>query len=691
MSFSLFWCIIGRVRLFSSQNRGQNGLSNRFDSQWKGIKINTMAKEQYSARDILVVKGLEAVRLRPAMYIGSTTAKGLHHLVWEIVDNAVDEAINGYANSIKVTINADGSISISDNGRGMPVDIHPEMKIPAVDVIFTVLHAGGKFNYDNYSYSGGLHGVGASVVNALSEWLEVDVYRDGTHYKQRYESVENKKGQITSGKPVLGLQAVGPTKLRGTTVTFKPDARVFDTIEFSIETISKRLREIAYLNSGLHIQLKDLRTQPVTEENYCFAGGIRDFVAYLNAEKTPLFKDCVYISGERAGVRVEAAFQYNDSYSENVFSYVNNIATTEGGTHETGFKSAITKVMNDFVRRFGMLKEKDENLTGDDVREGITAILSIKMRDVQFEGQTKERLTNAEARSAVDAIVTEEFTKYIESREHYDIAKAIAQKSIEAAQARIAEKKAKTRSANKNSLESAAIVGKLASCTGRNKEINELYIVEGNSAGGTAKQGRDRNYQAILPLRGKPLNVEKTKLSAVIQNEEYRTIIAALGTGIGDKFDIAKLNYDKIIILSDADTDGAHIRAILTTFFYRYMRPLIKEGHVYIGLSPLYKVTKGKDFQYAYDDEELLKIVGEYDKNYTIQRYKGLGEMNPEQLWETTLDPASRRMVRIELEDAAEAEKKISVLMGDKADARHDYITKYANFNKRDMFEDMAQ
>ena len=648
-----------------------------------------MAKESYSAQDIMVVKGLEAVRMRPTMYIGSVETQGLHHLVWEIVDNAVDEAINGFANKIEVTINGDGSISVQDNGRGMPVDIHPEMKIPAVDVIFTVLHAGGKFNHDNYSYSGGLHGVGASVVNALSRWLEVDVYRNGVHYKQRYESVENKKGQITSGKPVMGLQEVGPTRLKGTKVTFLPDDRVFDDVVFSFDKISKRLREAAYLNSGLEIQVRDLRTTPALEENYCFAGGIRDYVLSLTEGKTLLFKDCVYLNGEKNGVRVEVAFQYSDLHSE-IFSYVNNIATTEGGTHETGFKTAITKVMNDFVRRFAMIKEKDGSLTGDDVREGITAVLSVKMRDVQFEGQTKARLSNKEAKTAVEAIVSEEFTKFTEARENYDIAKAIAQKSIETAQSRLAEKKAKEKEPGKSGFEIAGIVGKLASCSGRNKEINELYIVEGNSAGGTAKQGRDRNYQAILPLRGKPLNVEKTKLGAVIANEEYRTIIVALGAGIGDKFDLSKLNYDKVIILSDADTDGAHIRAILTTFFYRYMRPLIKEGHVYIGLSPLYKVSKGGEFQYAYDDDELKKIVEEYGKNYTIQRYKGLGEMDPEQLWETSLNPATRRMVRIELEDAAEAEKKISVLMGDKADARHDYITKYANFNKRDMFEDMV-
>ena len=656
---------------------------------WKG---ELYMANNYTADNIVVLEGLEAVRKRPAMYIGSTSSKGLHHLLTEIVDNAVDEAINGFADTIDVTINEDNSVSIYDNGRGMPVDIHPKLKIPAVQVIFTVLHAGGKFDYTNYSYSGGLHGVGASVVNALSRWLEVTVYRDGKEYRQRYESVADKKGNIVSGKPVTGVEEVGPSRKKGTKVTFLPDDRVFESINFDYELISKRLRDIAYLNSGLVINLKDKRKDNIKEENFCFKGGLSDYVKYLNTDKNVLFSEPIYISGEKNNIKVEAAFQYNDTNSDIVYSYANNINTAEGGTHETGFRSGLTKTINDFAFRFNMLKDKKDSLTGNDVREGLTAVISIKMRDIQFEGQTKEKLNNSEARSAVESVITENFTKFMEAHQNDDTARKITDKCIKTAQIRKAISTAATKlgdSAKTKGVENSVLVGKLANCSGNDHTINELYIVEGNSAGGTAKLGRDRNFQAILPLRGKPLNVEKTNFEQVIKNEEYKTIFYALGTGIGDKFDISKLNYDKIIILSDADQDGAHIRAILVTFFYRYFPELIKDGHIYIGLSPLYKISKGDKVYYAYTDEELKKATDEFGKNYTIQRYKGLGEMNPEQLWETTLDPTKRRMIRVQVGDAAEAENKIDILMGDKAEVRHDYISKYANFNKRDAYEDM--
>lgn len=646
----------------------------------------------YTADNIVVLEGLEAVRKRPAMYIGSTSVRGLHHLLTEIVDNAVDEAINGYADAIEITINSDNSVSVYDNGRGMPVDLHPKLKIPAVQVIFTVLHAGGKFDYTNYSFSGGLHGVGASVVNALSRWLEVRVYRDGKEYCQRFESVADKKGNITSGKPVTGVEVVGNTRKKGTMVTFLPDDRVFDTVNFDYELISKRIRDIAYLNSGLKIKLKDERGDK-KEEEFCFEGGLSDYVKYINTDKNVLFKEPIYISGEKNNIKVEAAFQYNDSNSDIVYSYANNINTAEGGTHETGFRSGITRTINDFAYRFNLLKDKKESLTGADVREGLTAVVSIKMRDIQFEGQTKEKLNNTEARAAVESVIVENFTKFMETPQNDDVSKKITEKCIKTAQIRKAISNAATKlreGAKQKGVENSVLVGKLANCSGNNRAINELFIVEGNSAGGTAKLGRNREFQAILPLRGKPLNVEKTNFEQVMKNEEYKTILYALGTGVGDKFDMSKLNYDKIIILSDADQDGAHIRAILVTFFYRYFPDLIKEGHIYIGLSPLYKVTKGDKMYYAYTDEELKMATEEFGKNYTIQRYKGLGEMNPDQLRETTLDPAKRRMIRVQIGDVQEAEGKIEVLMGDKADARHDYITKYANFNKRDAYEDMV-
>lgn len=648
--------------------------------------------EKYNADKIVVLEGLEAVRKRPAMYIGSTSSKGLHHLLTEIVDNAVDEAINGYADTIEVTINKDKSVSVYDNGRGMPIDIHEKKKVPAVQVIFTILHAGGKFDYENYSYSGGLHGVGAAVVNALSRWLEVNVYRDGTEYKQRFESIADKKGEITSGKPVTGLEVVGPTKKKGTKVTFLPDSRVFDSIDFDYGTIRTRLRDIAFLNKGLRILLRDERQTPKLEEEFCFEGGLSDYVKKLNEGKNILFAEPIYISGKKNDIMVEAAFQYNDSASEIVYTYANNIYTAEGGTHETGFKSGLTRTINDFAFRFNLIKNKDDALSGADTREGLTAVVSIKMRDIQFEGQTKEKLNNKEAKAAVEAVIFEEFTRFMESHQNDETARKITDKCIKTAQIRKAISSATTKlreGAKTKGIENSVLVGKLANCSGNDKSINELFIVEGNSAGGTAKLGREREFQAILPLRGKPLNVEKTNYDQVMKNEEYRTIIYALGTGIGNKFDITKLNYDKIIILSDADQDGAHIRAILVTFFYRYFPELVKEGHIYIGLSPLYKVSKGETSYYAYTDEELQKATEEFGKNYTIQRYKGLGEMNADQLSETALDPAKRRLIRVQIGDAAEAENMINILMGDKAEIRHDYIVKYADFNKRDAYEDM--
>ncbi len=647
---------------------------------------------KYTADDIVVLEGLEAVRKRPAMYIGSTSSKGLHHLLTEIVDNSVDEALNGYADSIEVRINKDKSVSVCDNGRGMPVDIHQKMKVPAVQVIFTVLHAGGKFDHTNYSYSGGLHGVGAAVVNALSRWLEVTVYRDGKEYKQRYESVADKKGNIISGKPVTDLIIVGNTRKRGTKVTFLPDDRVFESTNFDYDLISTRLKEIAYLNSGLKIDLYDERDNEPKEEHFCFTGGLSDYVKFLNEGKQTLFDEPIKISGEKNNIKVEAAFQYTDSSADIVASYANNISTSEGGTHETGFRSGITKTINDFALRFNLIKDKKDALSGGDTREGLTAVISIKMAEAQFEGQTKEKLNNTEARTAVEAVVVEEFTKFMEAHQNDETAKKITDKCIRTAQMRkaISNAASKIREGTKSKgVENSVLVGKLANCSGNDKTINELYLVEGNSAGGTAKLGRDRHFQAILPLRGKPLNVEKTSFDQVMKNEEYKIIIYALGTGIGDKFDISKLNYDKIIILSDADQDGAHIRAILITFFYRYFPDLIKDGHIYIGLSPLYKIEKGSKVYYAYTDEELRAATDEFEKGYTIQRYKGLGEMNPDQLKETALDPNTRRMIRVQIGDAAEAENKIGILMGEKAEVRHDYIVKHAQFNKRDAYEDM--
>ena len=646
--------------------------------------------QTYEAKSIQVLEGLDAVRMRPGMYIGSTGSRGLHHLLWEIVDNAIDEAANGYADEILVTLHQDGSASVFDNGRGMPVDTHPTLGISGVEVIYTKLHAGGKFNNENYSYSGGLHGVGASVVNALSKWVTVDVFQDWTHWRISFASkYDPKLGKVTAGIPQGPLEKVGNTRKKGSLVRFLPDDTIFEDTRFNSDLVARHLQEQAFLNKGLRIVFTDERDKnPETRERiFHYEGGIVDFVKYLDTDKNVLHEQPVYLEGQREDIIFKASFQYTDGYTENIFSYANNIPTGEGGSHETGFKAAFTKAFNDYARRIGALKEKDNNLSGEDFREGLTCVMIVMVKIPQFEGQTKGRLGNTEVRPAVEAIVSQRLTEFLEDLKNQELAQKIVEKAVRAAQVREASRKTRDLARQKNQLEAAPLVGKLASCTGRHPEDNELFIVEGDSAGGSAKQGRDRRFQAILPLRGKPLNAEKKRLDQVLANEEFRSLITALGTSIEDGFNLSSLKYNKVIILSDADQDGAHIRAILLTFFYRYMRELVSTGHVYIGMPPLYKVQKGDKVWYAYDDKELSKCTKAAGKGYNLQRYKGLGEMNPEQLWATTMDPSQRKLLQVTIDDAAQADRLITILMGDKVEPRREYISQFADFNRQDTFE----
>ena len=649
------------------------------------------ADSSYNAGKLQVLEGLDAVRMRPGMYIGTTSVRGLHHLLWEIVDNAIDEALGGYATEVLVTLHKDGSASVWDNGRGVPVDEHPQLHVSGVELIYTRLHAGGKFGNENYAYSGGLHGVGASVVNALSKWLTVDSFRDWTHYQMRFETVwDEKEKKYHAGRIVNGLEKIGNTRKRGTLVRFLPDDTIFtEDSRFNSETVSRRLRELAYLNKGLKIVFHDERAKDAEKQHmeFCYAGGIGDYVKFLNANKNTLHDAPIMIEGKKDDVICSVSMQYTDGYTESVFSYVNNIPTGEGGTHEMGFRTAMTKAFNDYARKIGALKEKENNLAGEDFREGLTAVVTVMVKNPQFEGQTKGKLGNSEVKPAVENVVGLGLAEFLEDLKNAELAQKIVEKAIKSAKVREAARKARDVARQRNSLEAAPLVGKLSACTGRKAVENELFIVEGDSAGGSAKQGRDRRFQAILPLRGKPLNAEKKRLDQVLANDEFRSIITALGTNIDEDFDLSSLKYHKVIILSDADQDGAHIRAILLTFFYRYMRELVAQGHVYIGMPPLYLVKRpGGVQEYAYDDKELKKLTAG-KKNYTIQRYKGLGEMNPEQLWETTMDPANRKLMRVTLEDAAREDEIITILMGDKVDPRREYIISHAEFNKEDSFE----
>ena len=632
--------------------------------------------ENYEADQIQVLEGLEAVRKRPGMYIGSTGPRGLHHLVYEIVDNGIDEALAGFCDKIEVKILPDNIICVIDNGRGIPVGKHPKMGIPAATVVYTVLHAGGKFGGGGYKVSGGLHGVGASVVNALSEWLEIEIYKDGDIYTQRFE-----RGNIKTN-----LEIVGKTDKTGTLVRFKPDAEIFkETTEFDFEILKTRLREQAFLNAGIHIQISDERdSNNIICENFCYEGGISSFVEYLNKKKAVelVHPDIIHFStvADDDQATAEVAMQYNDSYNELILSFANNIHTTDGGTHEEGFKRSLTRVMNDYARKYNLLKDSDKNLTGDDVREGLTVVISIKVKDAQFEGQTKAKLGNTEISGLVSNMMNDKLSTYLE--ENPATARAIFDKALAASRAREAARKAKDMVRRKSALESAALPGKLADCQSKNPEESELYIVEGDSAGGSAKGGRDRKIQAILPLWGKMLNVEKARLDKVYGNEKLMPVVTALGCGIGEEFDLEKLRYGKVIIMADADVDGSHIRTLLLTFFFRFMRPLIENGNIYIAQPPLYRLTKGKTHYYAYSDQERDKIMQELGGNLDIQRYKGLGEMDSEQLWETTMNPETRIMLRVEMEDAAMADEIFTILMGDKVEPRREFIEENAQFVK---------
>ena len=633
-------------------------------------------QHEYGADEIQILEGLEAVRKRPGMYIGSTSSRGLHHLVYEIVDNAVDEALAGFCDTIHVTINPDNSVTVTDNGRGIPVGINHKSGLPAVEVVFTVLHAGGKFGGGGYKVSGGLHGVGASVVNALSVWLEVEICHEGKVYRQRYE-----RGKVAKKLEVIGECEPGKT---GTKVTFLPDGEIFETTIFDYSILQQRFREMAFLTKGLKIVLRDERPQEPIEKTFHYEGGIKEFVEYLNRSTTPLYEQIIYCEGIVNNVSVEVAMQHNDSYNENSYGFVNNITTPEGGTHIVGFRNALTKTFNDYARKNKLLKDNEPNLTGEDIREGLTAIISVKIEDPQFEGQTKQKLGNSEARGAVDSVVSEQLQIFLE--QNPQVAKVTVEKSVMAQRAREAARKARDLTRRKSALDGMSLPGKLADCSDKNPEKCEIYIVEGDSAGGSAKTARDRATQAILPLRGKILNVEKARLDRIYGNAEIKAMITAFGTGIHEDFDISKLRYHKIIIMTDADVDGAHISTLLLTFLYRFMPELIKQGYVYLAQPPLYKLEKNKKVWYAYSDEELAKIISEVgrDQNNKIQRYKGLGEMDAEQLWETTMDPHKRVLLRVNMneDDDSELDVTFSTLMGDKVEPRRDFIEANAKFVK---------
>lgn len=634
---------------------------------------NAKRVNEYSEKDIEVLEGLDAIRKRPGMYIGGTGIKALHHMFYEILDNAVDEAISGYCNEIKITINKDGSITVDDNGRGIPVGKHPKLKKSTLEIILTTLHSGSKFGGNKYNYSGGLHGVGLSVVNALSEKVTVKIHREGQIWELNLER----------GKPIDKTTPVGKTNRTGTIVTFKPDDTIFESVNFNSETMIDRIKEIAFLNQGLTIYFTDKREDPHIEEVFNYSGGIAEYVTEINKTKNPLHKDVIFFRNERDNVVVECALQYTDDYKESLYSFVNNIKTIDGGTHELGFKYALSRVVNDIARQKNILKDKDNNMTGDDIREGLTAVLSVKMNNPVFEGQTKGKLSNTEIRSIVDSITFESLYNYF--NKNHSILSTIVKKAKEAARAREAERKARQITNKKNTSDIAGLSSKLAQCSSRKPEECELFIVEGNSAGGTAKQGRNRNFQAILPLRGKILNCEKSRITKILSSKEIRTIITAIGAGIGKEFSIDKAKYHKIIIMTDADVDGEHIRTLLLTFFYRFMKPLIDEGYIYIARPPLYKISKGKRVEYVFTEKEKDRLLKELGDNVEVQRYKGLGEMNPEQLWETTMNPENRVLIRITEEDAVISDKVFSTLMGNKVDLRRSFIEKRAKYAEVDF------